>query len=179
LCVDVYNVLFLEIVVTCCYLQLFFINLMCCKRGYFTRGPICPVGWHVWKETYTHWRIWVWMIGKIDGDGYGYGMILPVAIPALPSLWGTVGPRTTNKKRTTQIGWIGMAGYQLFFFLRFQRLILKIRFTASTRRSPHLHRWQHAITNSIDPFRKNQFNRPSPPDQFCVLSFLFGSLPIW
>jgi hypothetical protein len=90
------------------------------------------------------------MIGKIEGEEYGYGMTLPIPIPALPSLWGTVGPRTTNKERTTQIGWIGMACYQLFFFPEIP--------------APHIEDSVHRLYTQVSTFaslatRHHQFNR--------------------
>jgi hypothetical protein len=46
-----------------------------------------PAGTHLpWRVTgmgkfYTHWRVWVRMMGKIKEDGYGYGVVPPAPIP--------------------------------------------------------------------------------------------------
>jgi hypothetical protein len=46
-----------------------------------------PAGTHLpWRVTgmgkiYTRWRVWVRVMGKIKGDGYGYGVVPPAPIP--------------------------------------------------------------------------------------------------
>jgi hypothetical protein len=46
-----------------------------------------PTGTHLhWRVTgmgkiYTRWRVWIRVMGKIKGDGYGYGVVPPTPIP--------------------------------------------------------------------------------------------------
>jgi hypothetical protein len=46
-----------------------------------------PVGTYLpWRVTgmrkfCTHWRVWVRVMGKIKGDGYGYGVVPPAPVP--------------------------------------------------------------------------------------------------
>jgi hypothetical protein len=57
-------------------------NLMCFKPGYFL-----PAGTHLpyrvtgMGKICTHQRVWVRVMGEIEGDGYGYGVAPPAPIP--------------------------------------------------------------------------------------------------